>query len=75
MKEKIAIIGLGYVGLPVALAFARRFPNTVGFDINCGRVEELKRGEDRNNETPQAELLESPMNFTCDPKTLEGCSI
>jgi len=75
MKEKIGIIGLGYVGLPVALAFARRFPNTVGFDINCGRVEELKRGEDRNNETAKEELLESPMNFTCDTKALEGCTM
>jgi len=34
MTEKIAVIGLGYVGLPVALAFARKLPGTVGFDIN-----------------------------------------
>lgn len=46
MKEQIAVIGLGYVGLPVALAFARRFPNTVGFDVQVEKVEELRRGYD-----------------------------
>ena len=56
MKEKISVIGLGYVGLPVALAFARRYPNTVGFDINCPRIEELKKGHDRNKETASAIL-------------------
>jgi UDP-N-acetyl-D-galactosamine dehydrogenase len=70
MKEKISIIGLGYVGLPVALAFARRFPHAVGFDINCTRVDELKRGVDRNNETASAELLESSLEFSCDAKDL-----
>ena len=70
MKEKISIIVLGYVGLPVALAFARKFPHTVGFDINCARVEELKRGHDRNNETPSEELTESSREFSCDPAML-----
>ncbi|HEY8072632.1 MAG TPA: nucleotide sugar dehydrogenase [Labilithrix sp.] len=72
MKEKISIIGLGYVGLPVALAFARKFPHTVGFDIHCARIEELKRGHDRNNETPSVELTDSSMEFSCDPAKLEG---
>ena len=44
-EEKIAVIGLGYVGLPVALAFSRKFP-TVGFDINTRRVDLLSRGRD-----------------------------
>ena len=44
MSERIAVIGLGYVGLPVALAFARRFPGTVGFDINPARIHALQRG-------------------------------
>jgi UDP-N-acetyl-D-galactosamine dehydrogenase len=48
--EKIAVIGLGYVGLPVALAFARAFEHVVGFDIDPRRVEELNRGHDRTNE-------------------------
>jgi UDP-N-acetyl-D-galactosamine dehydrogenase len=75
MKEKIGIIGLGYVGLPVALALARRFPNTVGFDINCGRVEELRAGHDRNNETSKEELLENPIELSCDTKSLQGCTM
>ena len=75
MKEKIAIIGLGYVGLPVALAFAQKFPGTVGFDINCARVEELKRGEDRNKETESRALLESTMEFSCDPGMLASATM
>ena len=70
MKEKIAIIGLGYVGLPVALAFARKFPHTVGFDINCTRIEELKKGHDRNNETASSTLLDTGLAFSCDPNDL-----
>jgi UDP-N-acetyl-D-glucosamine/UDP-N-acetyl-D-galactosamine dehydrogenase len=70
MKEKIAIIGLGYVGLPVALAFARKFPDTVGFDINCGRIDELKKGHDRNNETASATLLDSTLQLSCDANDL-----
>ena len=54
MSERIAVIGLGYVGLPVALAFARKFPGTVGFDIHREKVEELRRGYDRNHEQPEA---------------------
>ena len=43
--ERIAVVGLGYVGLPVALAFARKFPGTIGFDIHEEKVRELARGE------------------------------
>lgn len=46
MNERIGVVGLGYVGLPVALAFARKFPRTVGFDIHREKVDELKRGHD-----------------------------
>ena len=70
MREKIAIIGLGYVGLPVALAFARRFPHTVGFDTNCTRIEELTRGHDRNEETESQVLLDSSLELSCDPAAL-----
>ena len=58
MQERIAVIGLGYVGLPVALAFARKFPGTVGFDVNEEKVEELRRGYDRNQEVSEGELKE-----------------
>ena len=70
MKEKIAVIGLGYVGLPVALAFARKFPHTVGFDINCARIGELKEGHDRNDETASAILLDTALELSCDPNDL-----
>jgi len=75
MTERIAVVGLGYVGLPVALAFGRKFPNTVGFDINATRVEELRRGHDRNGETPRALLHETTLEVTSDPAKLEGVTI
>ena len=50
IREHVAVIGLGYVGLPVALAFARRIPGTVGFDVNTRRIEELRRFVDKNGE-------------------------
>ena len=53
MQERIAVIGLGYVGLPVALAFARKFPGAIGFDVNKEKVEELRRGFDRNQEVSE----------------------
>lgn len=55
-KHAIAVIGLGYVGLPLALEFAKKYP-VLGFDINQQRVEELKRGEDRTKEADTAELM------------------
>jgi UDP-N-acetyl-D-galactosamine dehydrogenase len=73
-NERFAIIGLGYVGLPVALGFARRFADVVGFDIDAKKVEELRRGYDRNHEVPEAELQASALRMTSDPKDLEGCT-
>jgi UDP-N-acetyl-D-galactosamine dehydrogenase len=74
MKERIAVIGLGYVGLPVALAFARKFPGTVGFDIHRKKVEELARGYDRNHEHSADVLRATTLNVTSDPKDLAGCT-
>lgn len=72
MKEKIAVIGLGYVGLPVALAFAKKFPNTVGFDVKVSRVTELKRGIDITDDVDSSELENSPILFTTNPDDLKG---
>jgi UDP-N-acetyl-D-galactosamine dehydrogenase len=66
MQERIAVIGLGYVGLPVALAFARKFPGAIGFDVNKEKVEELRRGFDRNQEVPEAVLKGSSLTLTSD---------
>lgn len=54
-QPKIAIIGLGYVGLPLAVAFAEKYP-VVGFDINGQRIKELQKGHDRTLEVEDAEL-------------------
>lgn len=57
-SNKIAIIGLGYVGLPLAHAFAKQGYSVIGFDINQARIEELRLGEDRTLELNQAQLQE-----------------
>src|SRR3982751_5241035 len=72
MQERIAVIGLGYVGLPVALAFARKFPGAIGFDVNREKVEELRRGFDRNQEVSQTELEGSSLKITSDLADLKG---
>ena len=72
--EKIAVIGLGYVGLPVALAFARAFEHVVGFDIDTRRVEELGRGHDRTNEVDLDELKKTTLKITTDVSSLSGIS-
>ena len=72
MQERIAVIGLGYVGLPVALAFARKFPGAIGFDVNKEKVEELRRGFDRNQETPESVLKESSLTLTSDIADLKA---
>jgi UDP-N-acetyl-D-galactosamine dehydrogenase len=72
MNEKIAVIGLGYVGLPVALAFARKFPGTIGFDIYREKVAELSRGYDRNHEVPEDVLKATTLKMTSNPDDLRG---
>src|SRR5687767_3691348 len=62
--EKFAIVGLGYVGLPVALAFARKHPGTIGFDIDEEKVRELARGFDRNGEIGEEELAATKLRVT-----------
>ena len=74
MNERIAVIGLGYVGLPVALAFARKFEHTVGFDIDATKVEELAEGFDRNQEQSKEKLQASSLRLTADLRDLNGCS-
>ena len=55
MEKKIAVVGLGYVGLPLAVEFANQYP-TVGFDINGSRVDELMNGYDRTLEVKDEDL-------------------
>jgi UDP-N-acetyl-D-galactosamine dehydrogenase len=72
MQERVGIIGLGYVGLPVALAFADQFEGTVGFDIRQGRVEALRAGHDATAEVEKERLLSSSLRVTADPADLAG---
>ncbi|MHA6280373.1 nucleotide sugar dehydrogenase [Salinimicrobium sp. CAU 1759] len=66
---KIAVVGLGYVGLPLARLFATKYP-VVGFDINVRRVKELKRGQDTTLEVENSILKEVLVNFLPDDKGL-----
>jgi UDP-N-acetyl-D-galactosamine dehydrogenase len=71
---RIAIIGLGYVGLPLAVALARHDPTT-GYDRDAGRIAELSRGRDRTGEVDALELAASPLALTADPQQLAGHEI
>jgi UDP-N-acetyl-D-galactosamine dehydrogenase len=69
--RKIAVIGLGYVGLPVAVAFARAAP-VIGFDVDRARIDELRAGRDRTREVDAAELARPDLVYTSDPAALAG---
>jgi UDP-N-acetyl-D-galactosamine dehydrogenase len=68
-KRKISVVGLGYVGLPVAVAFGKQ-AGTIGFDINESRLAELREGYDRTNEVATADLKSSNIVLTSDTKVL-----
>lgn len=61
--RKLGIIGLGYVGLPVAVAFARTGVPVIGFDIDPERVEELRSGHDRTLEVVPDDLKQATLRF------------
>ena len=72
---RLAIIGLGYVGLPLAVEFGKKCP-VVGFDINRRRIDELKAGKDSTLETGEEELASATkLTFTTDPEALRGCNV
>ncbi len=62
-EESVCVVGLGYVGLPLALAFAKHF-KVIGFDKNSQRIKELKLGVDRSRQVPKEEILTSSIEFT-----------
>ena len=70
MSEKIAIIGLGYVGLPIAVAFAEQFEDVLGLDISESRVEALKGGSDWTGEIEGSRLTASTLRVTGDAAEL-----
>lgn len=74
-SQKIAIIGLGYVGLPLAVEFGKKY-NVLGFDINTSRIEELKNGYDRTQECDKQNLLSSKgLKFSSDVNDLKSYNI
>lgn len=68
--RKISVVGLGYVGLPVAVAFGK-YARVVGFDISPTRIAELKDGYDRTHEVRRSDLAEADILFSSDPKDLK----
>jgi UDP-N-acetyl-D-galactosamine dehydrogenase len=73
-EHKIAIIGLGYVGLPLAVEFGKQF-DTIGFDINQGRIDELRSGQDSTLEVEPADLVKATkLTYTMELKDLEACN-
>jgi|MudIll2142460700_1097286.scaffolds.fasta_scaffold00918_5 UDP-N-acetyl-D-galactosamine dehydrogenase len=73
-NEKIAVIGLGYVGLPVAISFGRRLP-TIGFDIRQRRIDELKKGHDDTLEVTSEQLASAKhLEMTADASKLADCT-
>ena len=72
-NRKIAVIGLGYVGLPVAVAFARSGIPVFGFDIDRNRVDELRAGRDRTLEVEPSDLSHPSLFFGSGPEKLAAC--
>jgi UDP-N-acetyl-D-galactosamine dehydrogenase len=73
-SERIVVIGLGYVGLPLAVALARRF-DVLGIDIDARRVAELHGGHDRTNEVEPAALAETTLRITADSQEGAGAGV
>ena len=73
-QPRLAVIGLGYVGLPLAVGLAKHFP-VVGFDINAARIAELKSGHDRTREIEEKPLKASTVVFTSDKAAIAGLDV
>jgi UDP-N-acetyl-D-galactosamine dehydrogenase len=70
VERKVAIVGLGYVGLPIAVAFGRYSP-VIGFDINKAKIEELRKGIDRTGEVSKQDLKNGRVLYTSEPTDLK----
>jgi len=73
-EDKIAVIGLGYVGLPLAVHLSRHF-SVVGYDLSLERVRELKAGRDRTLEIADKDLASAAISYTSEPKALSECRL
>jgi len=73
-KTAVAVVGLGYVGLPLAVALSRHF-RVVGFDISQARIDELKSGADATGEVEPAKLARAVVEYTSDPQAIKSCGV
>ena len=74
-SPRLAIVGLGYVGLPLVVEFGKQLP-TIGFDIHQHRVEQLQQGIDSTLETTAEELASSKhLQITCDRNAIADCNV
>ena len=74
-KIKIAVIGQGYVGLPLAIEFGKKY-ETIGFDINSKRIEELKEGKDSTKEASKEQLTSaSLLSFHSNLAAINNCNV
>ncbi|MCR5257309.1 MAG: nucleotide sugar dehydrogenase [Desulfovibrio sp.] len=73
-KRPLAVVGLGYVGLPLAVAFSHHF-DVIGFDIAQARIDELKGGHDHTNEVDDARLQSASIEYTSDPAALKRAAV
>jgi UDP-N-acetyl-D-galactosamine dehydrogenase len=71
-SRKIAVIGLGYVGLPVAVAFVRSGASAIGFDINRKRIGDLRAGIDITRQVESSELAQATLVYESDPEALSA---
>ena len=73
-EKPLAVVGLGYVGLPLAVALSRHM-DVIGFDISARRIEELKGGHDHTNEVSDEHLSAAAVRYTCDPAALAEAAV
>ncbi|MEW6117198.1 MAG: nucleotide sugar dehydrogenase [Nitrospirota bacterium] len=74
-KKKIAVVGMGYVGLPLCVGFGKVFKNVIGFDINASRIKELSSGHDRTLEVSSEAITSASVEFTADPQRLKEAAV
>lgn len=70
-KEKLALVGLGYVGMPIAVAFARKGVNVIGFDLNKSKIEQYRSGIDPTSEVGDDVIKKTTVQFTFDETELQ----
>lgn len=74
-KKKIAVVGLGYVGLPLCVGLGRVFKGVIGFDISESRINELKSGNDWTLEVSSEDIKKASVEFTTNPRALKNASV